>query len=214
MSQTEVPDIGTREESAGRYAGHGPGERKSFWSSMPGMLTALGGLVTAVGTVAAFYFGAGGGGGDGGSSSGNGGGYVSPVPDPGPQVEVYVLPQPPAPAPGNVSLSGSSATRTGGIVSGEDTDSFSFEAQEVIEEWGSGLDAGTAAVAEGCGMGYADDCEELLDTLVYECYDGSAVSCDVLFLASPEGTAEEEYGNSCGGRVSDNSSWCRDLVSS
>ena len=212
MSQTEIPDVGTR-ESTGHHGGYGR-ERKSFWSSMPGILTALGGLVTAVGTVAAFYFGAvGGGDGNGGGSSSSGSsGYTTPVAPAVPQV--IVLTQPAAQAPVNISLSGAESSRAGGVVSG-DTVSATSDADQIIEAWASELDAGTAAVAEGCGMGYADDCDELLDTLAYDCYDGYALSCDVLFLASPAGSDLAEYGDTCGGRMgTGNDSWCRDLVSS
>jgi hypothetical protein len=38
----------------------------------------------------------------------------------------------------------------------------------------------------------------LLDTLSWECYDGYALSCDLLYWVSPIGSDYEWYGGTCG----------------
>jgi hypothetical protein len=87
-------------------------------------------------------------------------------------------------------------------------------AQDIYEEWVDSLDSDTLATANGCADGYMGDCKDMLDILVGDCQYGDPLACDVLFLASPSGSALEEYGDTCGGRVYDNDEWCRDLASS
>ena len=200
MSQTEVPTVGA-DEANGQHGGDSSvgrqPETSTFWGSMPRVLTALGGLVTAVGTAAAVYFG---------GIAGDDSKPAPPATNP-PQILVMPAPAAPAPAPEPVSRN----PRAGGIISGQ-IESSATGSDEIIAEWASSLDADTAALADGCGDGYSSDCEELLDILITDCEEGYALSCDVLFLVSPSDSALEEYGDSCGGRIRNNDEWCSDLV--
>ncbi|MDQ3464952.1 MAG: hypothetical protein M3500_09730, partial [Actinomycetota bacterium] len=42
-----------------------------------------------------------------------------------------------------------------------------------------------------------------LDQLAQECFEGVMESCDDLFFQSEIGSAYEEYGGTCGGRIED-----------
>lgn len=198
MSQTQVPEVGT-----GRPAndwerlddGSSQPEGTTFWSSMPRVLTALGGLVTAAATAGAVYFGAAGGG--------------DPDP-PTPQSPVIILPQPPAPAPEVGTIA--PGQRTQRALAGEATAPGSTGGDAILVEWLSSLDVDTAAMAAGCANGFAEDCGGVLVFLESGCTDGFAVDCDVLYLVSPTGSELQDWANTCGGRVPGNTRWCRDLV--
>jgi hypothetical protein len=204
MSQTEVPSIRANEANDHPGDEHSVGRQTGtagFWGSMPRVLTALAGLVTAVGTAAAVYFG------------GITGDDSRPAPTPvGPGTQVLILPERPAPAPVVDAAVISRSSRTSGVLSSRETVSSSSDADDVLANWENTLDAHTAATAEGCAYGDSESCGELLEILASTCRDGDPHSCDVLFLASPSGSALEEYGNSCGGRIRNNEEWCSDLV--
>lgn len=206
MSQTQIPDLGTHQPDQAPTGHDGVGRQPSatgFWGSMPRVLTALGGLVTALGTAAAVYFG---------GIKGNGPDTNSnPVTPPAP---VVIWGQPAAPAPTAGVTVGGGDSRTSDAFSGNPSGSVASDADGIIAEWSSSLDASTSAIANGCANGDAGDCEDMIVLLAGECEAGNPLSCDVLYLASPEGSALEEYGNSCGGRISGNDAWCRDLVRS
>jgi hypothetical protein len=170
---------------------------------MPGVLTALGGLVTALGTAAAVYFG--GVKGDGNESRND----TTPVTTPTP---VVILTQPGAPAPptGGLSLPGV-GSRPSQVLAG--SGSGTSDVDTIIADWEGGLDAVTAEIADGCASGFAGDCEDLLSILLDDCERGRPSSCDVLYLVSPSGSALEDYGNTCGGRLpSSNDEWCVDIA--
>ncbi|HEX2042928.1 MAG TPA: hypothetical protein VHF24_09860 [Acidimicrobiales bacterium] len=208
MSQTQIPDLGTHQPDHAPTGHDGVGRQPSatgFWGSMPRVLTALAGLVTALGTAAAVYFGGIKGNGPDNNASSN------PVTPPAP---VVIWGQPPAPAPTAGVTAGGGDARTRDAFSGNPSGSVESDARSIIAEWWSTLDASTSAVANGCANGYAGDCADMIELLASECEAGNPLSCDVLYLASPEGSALEEYGNSCGGRISDNDAWCRDLARS
>ncbi|MFD2094300.1 hypothetical protein [Blastococcus deserti] len=65
---------------------------------------------------------------------------------------------------------------------------------------GAAVDDSTATLIDECAAGYVDACQTLLDVLVDECYYGVGLSCDILYWATPVGSAYEEYGATCGGR--------------
>lgn len=205
MSQTDITGVESEDRSEPSGGSHiGPvGETAgtAFWGSMPRVLTALGGLVTAIGTVAALYLG------------GGGGKDETPSP-PGAPTTPASLAQPPAPPPAiNITMI-EGESRTIEAASGAPTGSDSGEAIAILAAWEGTLDAETAALVEGCSAGYAGDCEQMLEILIDECEDGYALSCDVLFLSAPPASDLEEYGDTCGGRVPDNETWCMDLVDS
>ncbi|MGR6967096.1 hypothetical protein ACU610_21795 [Geodermatophilus sp. URMC 61] len=66
----------------------------------------------------------------------------------------------------------------------------------------SGDDQVTALV-NGCLNGNNSACDTLLYTLADECSAGYPLSCDVLYQVSAVGSAYEDYGATCGGRVYD-----------
>ncbi len=201
MSQIETP-VGPLESQQEPVAGGNQPSSNGFWSSVPRVLTALGGLVTAIGTAAAVYFG-----GIKGDGNDNG-----PQPNPAPNPPVVILPQPAPPAPtGSATVTGGD-TRTRSAFAGRPVAAGRSDADDIVAEWEAGLNAGTAALAEGCAAGFAGDCQDLIEMLASECEDGDGLSCDVLYLASPSGSALEAYGDSCGGRIPGNDEWCRDLA--
>ena len=55
-------------------------------------------------------------------------------------------------------------------------------------------------LVSACSAGDVDACVDLLDQLTVECMDGIGISCDALYLLTPEGSVYEEYGATCGGR--------------
>jgi hypothetical protein len=65
---------------------------------------------------------------------------------------------------------------------------------------GAPIDDSTATLIDDCEAGFLDACQTLLDLLVEECYDGVGLSCDVLYWITPESSAYEDYGATCGGR--------------
>lgn len=205
MSQTEISDVDTfPDEESGTANTSIPPEppHTTFWSSMPRVLTALAGLVTALGTAGAVYL--------------SGGSSAEPPPAP-PEPPVVILQQPAAPTPssGQAIVNGAESGHTSDAISGQAVPSGFGDADEILAEWVGQLDADTTLIFEGCADGYADDCELMLDTLLGECEAGYPLSCDVLWMASPDGSALQEYGNTCGGRVhSTNTRWCRDLATS
>lgn len=50
-----------------------------------------------------------------------------------------------------------------------------------------------------------------LDGLITACREGDMQACDDLYYAAPVDSDEEEFGNSCGGRVPDNTQLCANL---
>jgi hypothetical protein len=62
---------------------------------------------------------------------------------------------------------------------------------------GFGAAPTTAPPSDFAGLGNDAD----LDGLAEECHDGYLMSCDDLFDLSPSGSAYEQYGMTCGGRV-------------
>jgi hypothetical protein len=50
-----------------------------------------------------------------------------------------------------------------------------------------------------------------LNELAQQCHDGDMQACDDLYTESEIGSEYEAYGNSCGGRVPDNSLYCVDV---
>jgi hypothetical protein len=68
--------------------------------------------------------------------------------------------------------------------------------------------ATTAPPSEPAGLGT----DSGLDGLAQACHDGSLVECDHLFDTAPSGSAYEQYGSTCGGRVeADEAEACTDL---
>ncbi|WP_336740302.1 M48 family metallopeptidase [Aureimonas altamirensis] len=52
---------------------------------------------------------------------------------------------------------------------------------------------------------------EDLDGLITTCREGDMQACDDLYYAAPVDSDEEEFGNSCGGRVPDNTQLCANM---
>ncbi|MGR7026264.1 hypothetical protein [Geodermatophilus sp. URMC 62] len=130
-------------------------------TSLPGVLTAIAGLVTAVTGGIGLYL--------------NQNGSDTP------------------PAPTTVAASPTPQEEQGQVVVGE----LETEASAT-----SGDDEVTALV-DDCLAGDGASCDTLLDLLAEECYAGYLFSCDVLFEVTVPGSAYEDYGATCGGRVED-----------
>lgn len=60
------------------------------------------------------------------------------------------------------------------------------------------IDDPVQRMIENCAVGDVTTCIELLNTLSWECYDGNALSCDVLYWVSPVDSDYEWYGGTCG----------------
>jgi hypothetical protein len=135
------------------------------------VLTALAGLVTALGAAFAGYQG----GLFGASESSSP--VVSPV--------VVNMTVPGAAAPEAPVDSGSMRLEA--------------DAADQILESDSGSDSAEQMI-DACAQGDLEACESILITLSTDCADGYGGSCDALFLVSPEGSDYETYGATCGGR--------------
>ncbi|SDX29785.1 hypothetical protein SAMN05660209_00074 [Geodermatophilus africanus] len=68
---------------------------------------------------------------------------------------------------------------------------------------GASGDDEVTALVEDCLNGDYSACDTLLYTLADECSAGYPLSCDVLYQVSAVGSAYEDYGATCGGRVYD-----------
>lgn len=55
-----------------------------------------------------------------------------------------------------------------------------------------------------------DDAE--LEAFAQECFDGSGGACDDLYFRAEVGSAEEEYGNTCGGRFDSSPGLCATVI--
>ena len=70
------------------------------------------------------------------------------------------------------------------------------EMQETID------DADSGSLTDPAIDDYGDDAA--LDALFDSCRDGDGAACDELYFTSPFGSRYEAYGNTCGGRFTDN----------
>jgi hypothetical protein len=57
-------------------------------------------------------------------------------------------------------------------------------------------------LVDQCAQGSVEACSAILESLTQECYQGSGLSCDVLYAVSPVGSDYETYGATCGYRYS------------
>jgi hypothetical protein len=138
---------------------------RGFFATIPGILTALAAVITAV---AGAYFGV----------------HGRHDSDPAAQRPVVV----------NLSTSSQAAPTDATAVDGADLriDAASTEV--------TSTDTAAGDLVDQCGSGDMQACVDLLDTLARECKDGYGLSCDMLFLVSPEDSDYEMYGATCGGR--------------
>jgi hypothetical protein len=130
-------------------------------TSLPGVLTAVAGLVTAV-TGGGLYL----------SQDDGGGGGSTTV------ITMTAAPQP----------EGSAQVNTDNL--GEGLPETSADDQ-------------VTALVEDCLAGSVASCDELLYELANECYQGYPAGCDDLYFISDPGSAYEDYGATCGGRLED-----------
>jgi len=132
-------------------------------TSLPGVLTAVAGLVTAVTGGVGLYLSQ-----DDKPDTGRGDTYITVEAAPVPAGEGQV-----------------------------DADDLAAGVPEA-----SGEDEVTALV-DSCANGDYNACDTLLYMLANECYAGYSLSCDALYQISAGGSAYEDYGATCGGRVYD-----------
>jgi hypothetical protein len=89
-----------------------------------------------------------------------------------------------------------------------EADEFRWEGEVDADELQAGVpgasgDDEVTALVDDCLNGDYSACDTLLYTLADECSAGYLLSCDVLYQVSAVGSAYEDYGATCGGRVYD-----------
>lgn len=202
MSDARTAEVTSPVQHDDPTAGTGGEERKSRTP----FLTAVGSLLTSIVAIGGIWLHA------------MDAGTPQPPPQP-PSQPVIVLPQPAAAPPAVEATAREVGTgRTTGVLSGhvpaQQSASDSGDASEIVTEWQATLNGQERATADRCANGSSTDCATTLQILVAGCDQGYPLDCDTLYLVSPSGSDLETYGNTCGGRVSDdNDSWCRDLAS-
>ena len=153
----------TERESRGGFLG--------FLSTIPGILTAVAALITAVGTVAGVYL----------TSA-----TASAPEEPGPVASSEPAPEPepePAPEPEPVP---------------EPEPEPAPEPEPVPEPEPAPEPEPEPDPHYDCLAGVLEACGEVLDILDADCLAGDPLSCDLLYWASPPGSDYEWDGGTCG----------------
>ena len=134
-----------------------------FLTTLPGIITAVAALITAVGGTV----------------------FVAnddPVPEPSIVVEPTRAPDPePTPEPEPTP-----APEPEPAPPPEDSIELASDIRFDLDPSLS-IDDPVQRMIEDCAVGDVATCIELLDSLSWECYDGYALSCDVLYWVSPVG---------------------------
>ncbi len=166
--------MGDAESSGGRFI--------QFWTTLPGVLTAIAAVVTAVG---GFYFAS--------------RGVESPVPS-----------QPPEPGREiTINLAGAGGTAP---TVPQDVDESELNLTSFDESTSTEVDDEVSRALNDCANGDDYACGQVLDALVSECDEGYGYSCDVLYEVSAEGSDYEYFGATCGARVDpENAGSCSEL---
>jgi hypothetical protein len=63
-------------------------------------------------------------------------------------------------------------------------------------------DAAADSLLSDCANGSATACADFVETMAQGCYNGDLFYCDVLFVVSPSNSLYEEFGATCGYRLS------------
>jgi hypothetical protein len=104
------------------------------------------------------------------------------------------------------------ATTTSSLAPGETT--TTTETTDTTEDSSGGETSTTLALTDPAPVPEGEDATlgDQAPILAQQCHDGDMQACDDLYQGSDDGGVFETYGNTCGGRVSeDNSEWCVDL---
>jgi hypothetical protein len=166
--------------------GHSRSGFLGFLSTIPGIITAVAALLTAMATVAGVQL------------SAHDGGQVPPtppaethVPEP-PMDPVPDTPTPASPAPEVVTSEPSPVPEAPTAVELPDLsmEEIQLEPQDPVH-----------ALLGECYLGDGFACAAALGLLAEECRDGNWASCDLLYEESPLDSAYEYYGATCGYRV-------------
>jgi hypothetical protein len=179
--------------------GSGGGRFLTFWTTLPGFLTAAAAVITAIAGL-----------------------YVA-TRDPGDDEQVNTA----TASPSVTSPAQSGVERPDGREEAQDREPAATAAplgDENLDPFGGrgpstpadvpanelnlgALDADVSSavqsVIDDCAAGDEAACGQLLDGLVQECTAGFGLSCDVLFQITDAGSELEAFGATCGGRFPD-----------
>jgi hypothetical protein len=156
--------------------------KSGFFTTMPGMLTAVAAVITAIGGVYGVY-----------AMQNDGDQPPPPAATSPPAEEPPEEPTTPAPSePTYVpiiialdDLYGDASTDTAAV-------------SDPFVAWYMSADLDRQAVADACGNGDLDSCAVLEQVLAQDCGDTSDAACDVLYFFEPQGSELEDLGATCG----------------
>ncbi len=143
-----------------------------FWTSVPGVLTAVAAVITAVGSI---YF----------TSASGSSPSPPPVPPTNPTPMVVV----------NLSQAAAAAPAVSGQIPASQLDLTQVESN-------ISLDSAGVSLLNRCADGDNSACLQIVEGLINECDQGYGISCDALYEISPAGSEYQWFGATCGGRVS------------
>lgn len=162
--------------------------QSSWFGTMPGVITAIAAVITAVGGVYGVYLA-----------------NQQPAPPPTPVATAPVDGPTTAPTSDPVEETDPPAPPPEDEVDAEPVaiDDELEGDDGALVRWYSLLALEDQAVVDDCVTGYTSSCVAVSAALVQECqYDGT-LACDVLYEISDVGTELESYGATCGYRWSD-----------
>ncbi|MCB7138043.1 hypothetical protein [Cellulosimicrobium marinum] len=166
--------------------------RSGFFTTMPGVLTAVAAIVTAVGGVYGIYV-----------SQRSAEQPVSPptvatgTPTPEPTTPT---PEPTTPTPQPTTPAGTTEVpiiiALGDLHGEEDADTSPVE--EPFAAWYLSADVDRQVVADACGAGDPTSCAVLEQVLVQDCTETFDAACDILYYVEPVGSELENLDATCG----------------
>jgi hypothetical protein len=193
--------------------GTGPGG--GFWTSLPGVLTGLATLATAIlGPIFAYSHFAGGGDSTpskptpaAASASARVPASTAPAPAapptsaPAPAPTPAAPPAPAAPAPTRAAPAPTQPLGHAAAPppSAQSVSVSSLRTAGLSQGSTQAVDAGD--VLDGCLQGDDGSCADYLDDLAGQCDEGQFSACDTLYDVSPSGSDWEAFGATCGGRL-------------
>jgi hypothetical protein len=153
--------------------------KSGFFTTMPGVLTAVAAIITAVGGVYGVY------------ATQNKGDQPPPPPTTSPAAADD--PTTPTPSePTNVPI----IIALGDLNGQESTDTSPID--EAFTAWYLSADLDRQTVADACGVGDVDSCTLLEQVLAQDCQDTFDAACDILYFVEPAGSELENLGATCG----------------
>lgn len=179
------------------------GRPTSFFASLPGVLTAVAAVITAVGGVYGVWW------------TSRDSSPPVPVVDP----TTVATPSPtsdptvdPVPTPADTMSDADVALLLAALLASEgdggaseQTSEQASESETTLVDWYVQTDDAGRAAIELCVAGDTAACEQTWYLLLDECGSSYGAACDAVFWLSPFGSQEEYFGATCGGLLADES---------